>query len=166
MMAVKVVTSFDVVVPTIRRIELDRPWQWLAEGWQDLTRAPLVSLSLGLVFAVVGWALTFGLWWGGYLYLVLPMATGFMIVGPILAIGFYEISRRLAAASRSASPSALAVFRRNPRQIAVMGFVLLLVLLTWIRIAAMIFMLYWGLEPPSFEDLIVNTFLSRPACRS
>ena len=32
-----------------------------------------------------------------YLYLVLPMATGFMIVGPILAIAFYEISRRLAA---------------------------------------------------------------------
>ena len=40
-----------------------------------------------------------------------------------------------------------------------MGFILLLILLTWIRIAAMIFMLYWGLEPPSFEDLIVSTFL-------
>ena len=39
---------------------------------------------------------------------------------------------------------------------------LLLILLTWIRIAAMIFMLYWGLEPPSFEELVVNTFL-RPA---
>ena len=30
---------------------------------------------------------------------------------------------------------------------------------TWIRIAAMIFMLYWGLNPPSFQDLIINTFL-------
>jgi uncharacterized membrane protein len=154
-----VVTSFDVVVPTIRRVELDRPWQWLAQGWRDLTRAPLVSIWLGLVFAVVSWLLTFGLWWRGYLYLVLPMATGFMIVGPILAIGFYEISRRLAAGERVDLLSAFAVFRRNPRQIAVMGFILLLVLLTWIRIAAMIFMLYWGLEPPSFQDLIVNTFL-------
>jgi len=155
----EVVTSFDVVVPTIRPIELDRPWQWLTKGWQDLTRAPLVSLSLGLIFAVVGWALTFGLWWGGYLYLVLPMATGFMIVSPILALEFYEISRRLAAGEQVSFASALAVFRRNPRQIAVMGFVLLLVLLTWIRIAAMIFMLYWGLNPPSFQDLIINTFL-------
>jgi uncharacterized membrane protein len=162
MAAGTVVTSFDVVVPTIRRIELDRPWQWLAQGWQDLTRAPLVSIGLGLVFAVVSWLLTFGLWWGGYLYLVLPMATGFMIVGPILAIGFYEISRCLAAGERVGLISAFAVFRRNPRQIAVMGFILLLVLLTWIRIAAMIFMLFWGLEPPSFQDLIVNTFL-RPS---
>ena len=110
-----------------------------------------MSLSLGLIFAVVGWALTFGLWWGGYLYLVLPMATGFMIVSPILALEFYEISRRLAAGERVSFASALAVFRRNPRQIAVMGFVLLLVLLTWIRIAAMIFMLYWGLIRPRFR---------------
>ena len=51
----EVVTSFDVVVPTIRRVELDRPWQWLAQGWRDLTRAPLVSLGLGLVFALVSW---------------------------------------------------------------------------------------------------------------
>jgi uncharacterized membrane protein len=158
-----VVTSFDVVVPTIRRVGMDRPWVWLAAGWRDLTRAPLLSLSLGFVFALVGWLVTFGLWWGGLLYLVLPMATGFMIVGPILAIEFYEVSRRLDAGERvTFTSAAFAAFRRNPRQIAVMGFILLLILLTWIRIAAMIFMLYWGLEPPSFEELVVNTFL-RPA---
>lgn len=157
-----VVTSFDVTVPAIRRVGLDRPWQWLAAGWRDLARAPLVSLSLGFLFALAGWLLTFGLWWVGLLYLVLPLATGFMIVGPILAIEFYEISRRLAAGERVSFAGAFAAFRRNPRQIAVLGFVLLLILLTWIRIAAMIFMLYWGLEPPSFEDLVVNTFL-RPA---
>lgn len=119
----------------------------------------MASLGLGLVFTLMGLALTFSLWWGGYVYLVLPMATGFMIVSPVLAIGFYEISRRLAIGERVSFASAVAVFRRNPRQIAVMSFVLLLVLLTWIRIAAMIFMLYWGLNPPSFQDLIINTFL-------
>ena len=157
-----IVTSFDVAVPPIRRVELDRPWQWLTAGWRDLTRAPLLSVSLGLVFALAGWLLTFGLWWANLLYLVLPMATGFMIVGPILAIAFYEISRRLAAGEPISFTGAFAPFRRNPRQIAVMSFVLLLILLTWLRIAAMIFMLYWGLEPPSFEELVVNTFL-RPA---
>jgi uncharacterized membrane protein len=50
-------------------------------------------------------------------------------------------------------------FRRNPRQFAVMGFILLLILLTWVRIGAMIFMLYWGLDPPPLRDLIEATFL-------
>ena len=88
--------------------------------------------------------------------------SSFMIVGSILAIAFYEISRRLAAGEPISFTGAFAPFRRNPRQIAVMSFVLLLILLTWLRIAAMIFMLYWGLEPPSSEELVVNTFL-RPA---
>ena len=160
MAAETVVTSFYVMVPSIRRVGIDRPWTWLAAGWRDLTRAPVQSLTLGLVFAVVGWLLTFGLWWVGLLYLVLPLASGFMIVGPILAIELYELSRRLDAGEAPSFRGAFAAFRRNPRHIAVMCFVLLLILLTWIRIAAMIFMLYWGLEPPSFEELVVNTFLS------
>lgn len=158
----EVVTSFDVVVPTIRKVGLDQPWLWLARGWRDLLAAPATSLPLGAVFALIGWALAFGLWHAGFLYLVLPLATGFMIVGPILAIEFYEISRRLALGERVSLARSFAVFKRSPRQIAVMGFVLLLVLLTWLRIAAMIFMLYWGLTPPSFEELVINTFL-RPS---
>ena len=83
-----------------------------------------------------------------------------MIVGPVLAVGLYEISRRHAA-RRAGQPrrGAARVLGATRGSSLVMGFILLLILLTWIRIAAMIFMLYWGLEPPSFEDLIVNTFL-------
>jgi uncharacterized membrane protein len=155
----EVVTAFDVLVPDIRKVGLDRPWVWLAAGWRDLARAPRVSLAFGAVFALGGYALSLGLWLYGLVYLVLPLAAGFMIVGPVLAMGFYEISRRHAAGEPVSFRTALGAFARNPRQLAVMSFVLLLVMLTWIRLAIMIFMLYWGLTPPSFEDLIVNTFL-------
>ncbi|MEK0081541.1 hypothetical protein [Benzoatithermus flavus] len=47
--------------------------------------------AFGAVFALSGWALTFGLWRGGFLHPVPPLATGFMIVGPILAVAFYEV---------------------------------------------------------------------------
>lgn len=155
----EVVASFDVVVPEIRKVGLERPWQWLAAGWNDLVRSPRVSLAFGLVFALGGYALSLGLWLGGMVYLVLPLAAGFMIVGPVLATGLYEVSRLHARGEPVTFRAALRAFARSPRQLAVMGFVLLLLLLTWIRLAIMIFMLYWGLTPPSFEDLIVNTFL-------
>jgi uncharacterized membrane protein len=155
----EVVTAFDVVVPTIRRVDAGRPWRWLAAGWQDFVRARGVSLAIGAAFALAGYALTLGLWFAGLTYLVLPLASGFMIVGPILAVGLYEVSRRHGSGEPVSLPSVLGAFSRNPGQFAVMGFVLLLILLTWVRLAAMIFMLYWGLTPPSFEDLVVNTFL-------
>ena len=50
----ELVPSFDVVVPQTRKIELDRPWQWLAAGWRDLVRSPGTSLTIGAVFAIVG----------------------------------------------------------------------------------------------------------------
>jgi uncharacterized membrane protein len=158
-MMAELVPAFDVSIPNIRKVELERPWQWLAAGWRDLVRAPSVSLAFGVVFAAAGYAITLGLWLADLVYLVLPLASGFVIMGPVLAIGLYEISRRQASGEPVSLAVALSYFQRNPRQIAVMSFILLLLLLTWVRLAAMIFMLYWGLEPPSFEDLVVNTFL-------
>src|SRR5215207_3852274 len=45
-------------VPAIRKIELDRPWQWLVRGSQDLRRSPTVGLTYGVLAAVIGYALT------------------------------------------------------------------------------------------------------------
>ena len=155
----ELVPSFDVRVPDIRRVELDRPWGWLAAGWRDFLAAPLTSMSFGVILAVAGALLSLGLWYLELVYLVLPMASGFMLVGPMMAVAFYEISRRREAGEPIRFASVALSFRRNPRHLAVMGFILLLILLTWVRIGAMIFMLYWGLEPPPLRELIEATFL-------
>lgn len=155
----EVIPSFDVRIPDIRRVGLDRPWEWLAAGWRDLLRAPSISLAFGLILAIAGALLSAGLWLAGLVYLVLPVAAGFMIVGPFMGLAFYEVSRRHAAGEPISFAAIALAIGRNPRHFGVMGFILLLIMLTWVRIGAMIFMLYWGLEPPPLHDLIVNTFL-------
>jgi uncharacterized membrane protein len=82
-----------------------------------------------------------------------------MIVGPFMGLAFYEVSRRRASGEPITFGTIATAITRNPRHFGVMGFILLLILLTWIRIGAMIFMLYWGMDPPPLHDLIVNTFL-------
>lgn len=145
--------------PAIRKIELDRPWQWLVRGWADMRRAPMVSLTYGVLAAITGYVLTFGLLWADMLYLILPLTAGFLIVGPILTVGLYEVSRRAELGEGTSLAEALGAFRRNGSQIALMGVVLMLLMFAWARIAAIIFFLYFGLEPPSFEDLFASTFL-------
>jgi uncharacterized membrane protein len=146
--------------PRVRRIELDRPWTWLAAGWRDMTRAPTVSLAYGVLFAVIGWAVTFGLWWAGMIYLILPLTAGFLIMGPILAVGLYEVSRRHEQGRQATLGDALAAFRANPSQIAFMGVTLLLLFFAWIRVAVLIFFLFFGLEPPNPEAFIGVVFFS------
>lgn len=158
-MAADTVPVYASPMPAIRKIELDRPWQWLVKGWQDMRRAPVVSYTYGVLAALTGYVLTVGLLWVDMLYLLLPLMAGFLIVGPILTVGLYEVSRRAELGERTTLMEALAAFRRNGSQIALVGVALLLIMFAWARLAAMIFFLYFGLQPPSFENLIVATFL-------
>jgi len=81
----------------IQPIEMDRPWNWLAAGWRDFTSAPLISLSYGLIFSIAGYVIVYGLYAIDKFYLILPMAAGFALVGPVAAVGLYDVSRRLEA---------------------------------------------------------------------
>ena len=122
------VPVFTTPSPLARKVELDRPWSWLAAGWRDLRAAPQVSLAYGVLMAVAGYAITFGLWWADLVYLVLPMVCGFLIVGPLLAVGLYEVSRRLEAGEPVNLGVAVTAWRRNASQIGLMGVALLLLL--------------------------------------
>jgi uncharacterized membrane protein len=157
------VPVFTTPSPLVRKVELDRPWSWLAAGWRDLRAAPQVSLAYGVLLAAAGYAITFGLWWADLVYLILPMVCGFLIVGPLLAVGLYEVSRRLEAGEPVSLKAAVMAWQRNGGQIGLMGIVLLLLLFAWIRLAALLFMLFFGLEPPSFPNLFAETFLSADA---
>ncbi len=47
------VPVFSTPSPRIRRVSVDRPWTWLADGWRDLMRAPRVSLAVGALVAAI-----------------------------------------------------------------------------------------------------------------
>ena len=94
------------------------------------------------------------------LYLVLPLTAGFLIVGPILTVGSVRGQPpRRAWRDHHADAGAEQHSDRNGSQIALMGVALMLLMFAWARIAALIFFLYFGLQPPSFENLIASTFL-------
>ncbi len=144
----------------IRRIDLDRPWTWLAGGWRDFRANLPVGLAYGILAVVSSYLLTLGFIMLDMLYLVLPAAAGFLLLGPVLAVGLYEASRRREQGLSTSLLEAVTAFRHNPVQIALVGVALLLLWFFWVRTAALLFFLYFGLEPPSVENLIVDTFLS------
>ena len=94
------VTSIPVVessltTPRVRLVSFDQPWEWLAAGWKDLWRAPVASIPYGLLFVVMGYVLVY-LVESSFQY-ALALTTGFLLAGPFLAMGLYDISRRLEA---------------------------------------------------------------------
>lgn len=147
-------------VARVRMVGMDRPWAWLAAGWRDLVAAPDVGLAYGAVFAGFGLAITAGAWAAGVIYLTLPLAAGFILIGPILAVGLYDVSRRLSLGESPSTVQAVAAWRSNPTQIALMGMVLLVVFLFWIRVASLLFALFFSKSALSLGYLIRETLFS------
>lgn len=159
------ISVFPEPRPQIRRVPVDRPWVWLAAGWRDIVAAPGPSLAYGLIPVVAGWLAILLMLWLDLPYLMLPLSAGFFFVGPFIAVGLYEISRRLELNHVVDGETTLLAWRRNPEQIALMGVLLLLFHLAWMRAAQLLFAIFEWRTVPSwdrFMDLVWTSSKSLP----
>lgn len=144
----------------VRAVDVEAPWRWLRLGWQDLVRARRVSLSFGVAIALGSLLLINLLWRVDLLPYALPLAAGFMFVAPALAICFYDISRRLERGKPVSFAAVAFAWKPNVSQIASMGLVMMLFQLAWIRFATLLFALFFGPQPASWERFIQALFFS------
>jgi len=76
------------------KLSFSDPLRWLKKGWQDFQRAPWHSLSYGAIFTGAAWMLIYFSWSYEH-YLLLGLLFSFLLVGPMLAFGLYDISQQL-----------------------------------------------------------------------
>jgi len=145
---------------SINPITPDHPWQWIAKGWFDLLRAPLVSLGYGVLFVAASHLLTALILSSQQFFLVPPLAAGFFLVAPILTIGLYEMSRRLEQGDWINFPRSLGAWNRNPTNLALFGLVLLMAFVFWIMIANLVFALFYSGSSLTIDNFIPQLFLS------
>ena len=98
----------------------------------------------------------------GWDHILFPALSGFMIVGPLIAIGTYEKSRRLAEGEPLDLRHVLFVPIRSGGQIFFVGLILALLMVFWMRAAVLIYALFFGLLPFPGLDHIVTTLFFTP----
>lgn len=138
----------------LRKVSVEDSARWLASGWADLRRSPGVSLLCGGTFAILGAALFVLLGQAGLGSLVLPLAAGFLLVGPIAAMGLYEVSRRQERGQPPTTGAACMAWRHNGAEIALFGLGLTLAFLAWIETALLLFALFFHAAPPPLENFL------------
>ena len=140
--------------PRVRLVATDRPWVWLTAGWRDMQATRSVALAYGGALTLAGWVLALLLFEAGTPWAILPATAGFFLVAPLLAAGLYETSRLRQLGQSPTLADAWAGVRRNGPQLAFMGVVLLLIHLVWVRIAGLLFAVFFGLNfSPTLADL-------------
>lgn len=143
--------------PLARNLPASVVLDWLAAGWRDLRAAPGPSLAWGVFLVLLSWAVIWALHATGLLYLALPAIAGFLIVGPFLAIGLYERSRRFETGEVIGFREMLFVRPAAGAQLAYAGLLLGLLVLFWLRAADLLYALFFGLAPfPGAQDALIN----------
>jgi uncharacterized membrane protein len=136
----------------IRSVPFDAPWAWLAAGWNDMWRVPHISLVYGAFFAIAAGGLLLGLTLARWQSLVPALAGGFLIVGPLLAVGLYETSRRLETGEPIELGDVIGAGLRAKGQLGFFGVGLMIIFLVWLELAFILLVLFHGgagLPPPS-----------------
>jgi uncharacterized membrane protein len=128
---------------------------WLEAGWRDLVRYPWPSLAYGLLISLVSIQVVTSLVHLGYGFILFPALSGFLVVGPLIATGLYEKSRRLARGEPVTLFDMVLVKAASGGQILFLGVLLCLLMLLWNRAAVILYALFFGLVAfPGLNDVM------------
>lgn len=141
-------------VAPCRTLAMTAPLRWLRLGWMDLTRAPQLSLIYGLALTLLSLLITMFTWRFGTIALYLGLASGFIFVGPVLAVGLYSISRQLEEGRKPVLGYCIREGQHHLRELLVLGMILLVVLLVWARAATLVHVFSPVQANPGWQQLL------------
>lgn len=151
------------LVPDFRKVEYADVAVALERGWRDFRRVPILALFLGAVYAVGGLLIFWLLDAYRQPWMIVPIAIGFPLVGPFLAAGTYEISRRIGAGEPLNTGEILGfVLRQGRREFVWMAFVVLFIFWIWMYQARILIALFLDMQAFGSLGALATTLFTTP----
>ena len=134
--------------PKIGRVGFSDLGGILGAGARDFARAPAFGLFFAFPYVLGGILIYLQLDVLDQSYWIIPIGLGFPLLAPFLAVGLYEVSRRLETGEALEWSEILGVVvRQKDRQFPSMAMVIILFFMFWVFVAHLVFALFMGLEP-------------------
>ncbi|MGE0563152.1 MAG: DUF2189 domain-containing protein [Pseudolabrys sp.] len=141
--------------PVVRRIAVADVVEALAQGLRDFQALPRFGLAFGALYAAGGLAILGTIIYLGISYLAYPIAAGFSLIGPFVAAGLYDVSRRREAGEPPSWRGMWRAVRARP-EIGWMAFVTLFIFWIWMYQVRLLMALFLGINASftSFQQFI------------
>lgn len=151
-------------LPRVRRIEIADLRDVLRRGVADFAAYRSDVIFLCVIYPLAGLVLAWVTFGYDALPLLFPLASGFALLGPVAAVGLYEISRRREQGAEVSWADAFGVIR-SPAfgAVLVLGLLLLAIFLLWMGTAWVIWQGTLGPEPPASASAFIRDVLGTAA---
>ncbi len=141
----------------IRKLDSGAPMRWLSKGISDFKVNPLLSLSYGLLYALLGLVLIYFTYHNPiYTY---GLVTIFYLAGPVIAVGLYCMSRHIEAGVKPEFRKGCKALCYNPIGIAGFSIVIGMLIVFWTIITAALFAVHFGgmtMTENVFDTMLAN----------
>jgi len=150
----------DAGVPPLRRISTAQVWQALRLGWADTGTGRADLLMLWLIYPMMALYIAAADYYGQLIPLLLPVAAGFTLVGPLFAVGLYEMSRRHEISGEMHWTDGFKVLRSpSIGGIVALGITLIVLFAAWLAAATLIYRACLGDNiPPGWAGYFIAAF--------
>jgi uncharacterized membrane protein len=141
----------------IRQVPVFRPLAWLHLGWLDMRKHWAASLGHGALIMALGWTLL--VICGTHPYFIAAAISGFLLVGPIMSAGLYEMSRRYSLGQSANFDESLEGFARNTAGLFKFGVILAICAVVWFAISALLLGTVFHIPAPDMRETLYRGFL-------
>ncbi len=150
--------------PEVRRIGIEDLRVALRRGFEDFAAVRSDVAFLCLLYPIIGITLAYLAFRGDLVPLIFPVMSGFALIGPVAAVGLYEMSRRRERGEPTSWGDAFAV-TGSPSfgAIFVLGLMLALIFVVWLLAANGIHAATLGPEAPASLGAFAREVLTTPA---
>ena len=150
--------------PVVRHLAPSDLFDALARGVDDFMAMPSHAVFLCVIYPLLGLLMIGAAVGGTMLPLAFPIAAGFALIGPLAAIGLYELSRRREAGLDSSSSHAFDVlYSPSLGAIVAAGVLLMAIFLLWLVAAEAVYIANFGYAPPGSISKFANDVFTTPA---
>lgn len=147
-------------MPEIRTIGLSAPFAWLKAGWRDFLRIPVSAMLYGAGLSAISALIFWALWRTGSAEIFFILLGGFLLIGPMLAMGLYEAARRLETGTPVSFLDMVWIRTAMRREFILLGLLLVFLYLLWTRMAHVIYAISTNRimkTPEQFLDFALTT---------
>lgn len=137
-------------------LRLAGPFRWLAAGWRDLKAHPGIGLFYGGCFWLM--AMTLNAVFHARPEYTLTIASGCLLVGPFLAMGLYDVSRRRELGLMPGLRASLSCWNAHRRSMSMLVLVLIALELLWGRASLVVFAVFFNTGMPSTAGVVQAVF--------
>jgi uncharacterized membrane protein len=130
--------------------------RWLVAGWRDMRASVVLSAFYGVAFWLM--ALLLGAVFKSKPEYTMSIASGCLLLGPFLAMGLYEVSRRRELGLRPELGASLTCWRNHVRSMGMLVLVLIVLELLWGRASLVVFAVFFNTGMPSTTGVMQAVF--------